>query len=85
MAAAFPKIPKIEYEGPKSRNPFAFKHYNPGELVEGKSMRDHLRFSVVYWHTMCGTGSDMFGWGTWDRPWDRSTKQIGRASCRERV
>lgn len=85
MPAAFPKIPKIQYEGPKSRNPFAFKHYNPEELVEGKSMKDHLRFSVVYWHTMCGTGSDMFGWGTWDRPWDRTTKPNSLEQAKRRV
>ena len=46
MPEAFPKIKQIEFDGPKSKNPFAFKHYNPGEQVEGKAMRDHLRFSV---------------------------------------
>ena len=59
--SAFPDIKNIPYEGPSSKNPLAFKHYNPGELVEGKPMRDHLRFSVVYWHTFRGTGSDPFG------------------------
>ncbi len=85
MASAFPKIPKIQYEGPKSRNPFAFKHYDPTERVEGKSMKEHLRFSVVYWHTMCGTGSDMFGWGTWDRPWDRGTQENSIERAKRRV
>jgi xylose isomerase len=85
MPAAFPKIPKIQFEGPKSRNPFAFKHYNPTELVEGKAMKDHFRFSVVYWHTMCGNGSDMFGWGTWDRPWDRNTKDNSIERAKRRV
>ena len=61
MASAFPKVAKIEYEGPKSKNPLAFKHYNAAEVVEGKTMREHLRFSVVYWHTMRGRGADMFG------------------------
>ena len=70
--AAFPKIGPIQYEGPQSKNPLAFKWYNPEEIVEGRTMKEHLRFSVVYWHTMCGNGSDMFGWGTWDRPWDRA-------------
>ena len=50
----FPGIPKIQYEGPTSKNALAFKHYNPEELVEGKSMREHLRFSVTYWHTIRG-------------------------------
>ena len=85
MASAFPKIPKIQYEGPKSRNPFAFKHYDPTERVEGKTMKEHLRFSVVYWHTMCGTGSDMFGWGTWDRPWDRGTQENSIERAKRRV
>ncbi len=52
---AFPDIGKIRYEGPDSKNPLAFRHYNESELVEGKPMRDHLRFSVAYWHTMRGT------------------------------
>jgi xylose isomerase len=54
MPAAFPNISRIQYEGPRSKNSLAFKHYNPAEFVEGKSMKDHLRFSVVYWHTMRG-------------------------------
>ncbi len=82
---AFPKIKKIEYEGSKSRNPLAFKHYDPKELVEGKPMKEHLRFSVVWWHTMCGTGSDMFGWGTWDRPWDRDTAENSIERAKRRV
>ena len=64
MPAAFPKIKAIRYEGADSKNPLSFKHYNPAEIVEGKSMKDHLRFSAVYWHTMRGMGSDMFGVGT---------------------
>ena len=67
---AFPDIPKVQYEGPQSDNPFAFRWYNPDELVEGKSMRDHFRFSVVYWHTFRGDGSDPFGDATLQRPWD---------------
>ncbi len=82
---AFPNIPKIQYDGPGSRNPWAFKHYNPDELIEGKSMKDHLRFSVVYWHTMCGTGADMFGWGTADRPWDRIGKPGSVDQAKRRV
>ena len=79
MPSAFPKIPKIQFEGAKSRNPFAFKHYNPDELVEGKPMRDHLRFSVTYWHTMRGTGQDMFGVGTMLRPWEDGTNSLKMA------
>jgi hypothetical protein len=50
MQTTFENITKIKFEGLKSKNPLAFKHYNPAEIVEGKTMREHLRFSVVYWH-----------------------------------
>jgi xylose isomerase len=87
MAAASPfaKIPKIEYEGPKSKNPLAFKHYNPTEKVEGKTMQDHLRFSVTYWHTFRGMGADMFGAGTAIRPWEDGTNSVEMAKKRARV
>jgi xylose isomerase len=83
--AAFPNIGPIQYEGPQSKNPLAFKWYNPEEIVEGRTMKEHLRFSVVYWHTMCGNGSDMFGWGTWDRPWDRAAKGNALDQAKRRV
>jgi xylose isomerase len=82
MPAAFPNIGAIRYEGPNSKNPLAFKHYNPGELVEGKSMRDHFRFSVVYWHTMCGNGTDIFGGPTAVRPWEKNFTGLDLAKCR---
>ena len=63
MTAFFPDVPKIQYGGPKSRNPLEFKHYNPDEVVGGKTMKEHLRFSVVYWHTFCNPLSDPFGVG----------------------
>lgn len=70
MSQYFPDVPAIKYEGPDSTNPLAFRHYNPTEKVDGKTMADHLRFAVCYWHTLCGTGSDPFGPGTMQRPWD---------------
>lgn len=85
MPLAFKKIPKIAYEGPKSKNPLAFKHYNPEEKVEGKSMREHLRFSVTYWHTFRGQLSDMFGTGTAIRPWDDGTPSLINAKNRVRA
>jgi xylose isomerase len=85
MAAAFPNVPKIQYEGPISRNPLAFKHYNATEKVGDKTMRDHLRFAVAYWHTMRGTGGDPFGPGTALRPWDDGTNSIANATNRARV
>ncbi len=79
MPAAFPKIKTIRYEGPASKNPLSFKHYNADELVEGKPMRDHLRFSAAYWHTLRGMGADMFGVGTMKRPWEDGTNSLKMA------
>ena len=80
--SAFPNIPKIAYEGPQSKNPLAFKHYDAKAVIEGKTMAEHLRFSVVYWHTMCGQGADMFGWGTAVRPWEAGLSGIDLAKAR---
>lgn len=81
----FPGISPIKYEGPGSKNPLAFKYYNPEELVDGKSMKDHLRFSVTYWHTIRGQLSDMFGSGTAVRPWEDGTNSVQMAETRVRV
>jgi len=83
--AAFPEVSKIQYEGPQSRNPLAFRHYNESELVEGKTMKDHLRFSVAYWHAMRGTGADPFGPGTMIRPWEGPHDTVENAINRVRV
>ena len=86
MTQAFPEISKIAYKGPKSKNPLAFKYYNANELVEGKTMREHLRFSVVYWHTFRGRGSDMFGAPTVSRAWDDNSDSVDNAKkARARV
>jgi xylose isomerase len=82
---AFPEVTKIKYEGPSSKNPLAYRWYNPTEVIEGKTMRDHLRISVVYWHTFRGTGSDPFGSGTMIRPWDDGTNSVENAQKRVRV
>jgi xylose isomerase len=81
----FPEVEKIRYEGPDSRNPLSFRHYNADEKVEGKTMREHLRFAVAYWHTFRGTGSDPFGPGTMKRPWEDGTDSVDMASKRVRV
>ncbi len=80
--AEFSDIPPIGYEGPDSDNPFAFRWYNPDEIVEGKAMRDHLRFSVVYWHTFRATGADPFGAPTMQRLWDDGSDSLGNAKRR---
>lgn len=72
MQAYFEQIEKVRYEGSQSDNPFAFRHYNPDQEVLGKRMADHLRFAVAYWHTFCWNGADMFGVGSFARPWQQS-------------
>jgi xylose isomerase len=81
----FPDVSKIKYEGPDSKNPLAFRHYNPDEIVEGKTMKEHLRFGVCYWHTFRGTGSDPFGPGCAIRPWDDGSESVDNAIKRARV
>src|SRR5665648_777550 len=81
----FPNIPKIRFEGKSSQNPLAFRHYNPEEVIAGKTMRNHLRFAMSYWHTMVAEGGDMFGSGTIDKKYGEqdvleSAKQKARAS-----
>ncbi len=75
----FPGIDQIKYEGPESKNPLAFKWYDPEKVVAGKSLRDHLRFSTAYWHSFCNTGNDPFGPGTKDFKWNESDNPLKRA------
>ncbi|HVZ56086.1 MAG TPA: xylose isomerase [Chitinophagaceae bacterium] len=75
----FPGIGKIGYEGPQSDNPLAYKWYDENRVVAGKTMKEHLRFAVCYWHTFCNTGSDPFGPGTKHFPWDLASDPIQRA------
>ncbi|HLJ12803.1 MAG TPA: xylose isomerase [Planctomycetaceae bacterium] len=79
MPDFFSEIPVIRYEGPRSKNPLAFKQYNPDEVVEGRTLRDLLRFSICYWHTFRGTGSDPFGAATLLRPWDDGSNSVENA------
>ncbi|MBQ9981318.1 MAG: xylose isomerase [Oscillospiraceae bacterium] len=76
MKEFFNGIGKIQYEGKESKNDLAFKYYNPDEIVNGKPMRENLRFALSWWHTMGGDGTDMFGAGTTDKKW-------GEADCME--
>jgi xylose isomerase len=85
MSEFFPDVPKITYGGPKSRNPLEFKHYNPDEVVGGKTLKEHLRFSVVYWHTFSNPLSDPFGPGTAQRPWDDGTGSVANAQRKAKV
>jgi len=83
--AYFPDVPKIAYEGPTSKAPLAFKHYNPDELVEGKPMREHLRFAAAYWHVMRNGLSDPFGGPTALMPWDDGSDSVDNALKRTDV
>lgn len=79
MSSYFSRINKIQYEGVNSTNPLSFKHYNPDEIVLGKTMKEHLRFASCYWHNFCWNGSDVFGAGTYGRPWLESGNAMERA------
>ena len=72
----FKGIGTIQFEGKESDNPMAFKYYNPDKIVAGKTMREHFKFAIAYWHTFCGTGADPFGPGTQNFAWDKSNDPI---------
>ncbi len=80
--AHFPKIKTIAYEGPGAAHALAFRHYNPDEIVDGKSLSEHMRFSIAYWHSFRGTGSDPFGPGTIVRPWETGKDPVSVAKVR---
>ena len=75
----FKGINAISYEGRDSDNPLAFKYYDPKKVVAGKTMEDHFKFAIAYWHTFCGQGSDPFGPGTQSFPWDQSKDPLQAA------
>ncbi|MDG1397049.1 MAG: xylose isomerase [Polaribacter sp.] len=75
----FKGINKIQFEGKESNNPLAFKYYNPEQIVAGKTMKEWFKFSVAYWHTFCGQGSDPFGPGTQNFEWDKASDPIQAA------
>jgi xylose isomerase len=83
--AFFPEVSKIRYEGPDSVNPLSFRHYNPDEKVDGKTMKEHLRFAVCYWHTFRGMGGDPFGPGCAVRPWEDGSDSVEMALKRVKV
>jgi xylose isomerase len=75
----FKGIGDIKFEGKESDNPMAFKYYNPDQVVAGKTMREHFKFAIAYWHTFCGQGADPFGPGTQNFAWDQSTDPVQAA------
>src|ERR1700722_11514290 len=78
----FPGIGAIPYLGPEASNPLAFRYYNPKEMIDGRPLKDHLRFSVAYWHSFRGSGSDPFGVGTIRRDWERGSDPLTVAKRR---
>ena len=78
MTDFFQGIPKIQYEGQQTDNEFAFRHYNPDEKVMGKSLKEHLRFAVAYWHSFAWEGGDPFGGRSFDRPWFGSEMALAK-------
>ncbi len=79
MAEYFSNIEKIQYAGPDSSDPLAFHHYNAEEVILGKTMEEHLRFGACYWHNFCWDGADVFGQGTFGRPWLQPGNAMERA------
>ncbi len=75
----FPNIPKIQFEGIESDNPLAYRYYDEKRVIAGKTMKEHFRFAVAYWHTFCGTGSDPFGPGTQLFPWLENSNPMQQA------
>ncbi|WP_298547084.1 xylose isomerase [uncultured Aquimarina sp.] len=75
----FKGIGEIKFEGKESDNPLAFKYYDPERIVAGKTLREHFKFAIAYWHTFCGQGADPFGWGTQNFAWDTSSDPIQAA------
>ena len=78
----FPEIGQIPFEGKDSKNPMAFHYYNPEQVVAGRKMKDWLRFSMAWWHTLCAEGADQFGGGTKKFPWNESACPIERAKAK---
>ncbi len=85
MSEFFTDVSKIQFEGADSRNPLAFKAYNPDKIILGKTMAEHLRFAACYWHNFCWTGSDVFGAGTMVRPWHKPCNELEMAMMKADV
>ena len=85
MADYFADIPTIRYEGPDSDAELAYRYYDKTRVVLGKTMEEHLRFAACFWHTFCWPGSDVFGGGTFDRPWHRGANDAAAATEKRRT
>ena len=82
MSQYYEKIERVKYEGTQTNNPFAFRHYNPEQIILGKTMAEHLRFSICYWHTFCWAGTDMFGANSFNYPWQKGADPLANAKAK---
>ena len=80
--AFFPNVGKIQFEGKDSKNPLAFRYYDENRVVMGKTMKEHLKFAMAYWHTLCADGVDQFGGPTKTFPWNNASDPISRAKLK---
>jgi len=78
----FKGIGQVQYEGPETRNPLAFRYYQPDRVIAGKPMKDHLRFAMAWWHTLCANGCDPFGHSTITHPWDSISDPVARGKAK---
>lgn len=85
MKQYYDKIERINYEGTQTDNPFAFRHYNPSQIILGKTMAEHLRLSICYWHTFCWAGTDMFGSSSFQYPWQTCSDPLANAKAKADV
>lgn len=85
MKQYYDKIERINYEGTQTDNPFAFRHYNPSQIILGKTMAEHLRLSICYWHTFCWAGTDMFGSSSFQYPWQTGSDPLANAKAKADV
>ena len=82
MTEYFPEVASpVKYEGPDTDSFLAFRHFDPERLVAGKTMAEHLRFAVAYWHTFKGTGRDIFGGDVYQRPWNEALDPMDQAEA----
>ncbi|PJC85608.1 xylose isomerase [Vibrio sp. HA2012] len=82
MVKYFKNIDKIRFEGTETRNPLAFRYYDPERIILGKPMKDHLRFAACYWHSFCWQGHDIFGTSSFDRSWAHSNNPMEAAKMK---
>ncbi|MCQ2282581.1 MAG: xylose isomerase [Bacteroidales bacterium] len=85
MKQYFPNIEKIKYEGPESKNPMAFRYYDAERVVNGKKMKDWMKFAMAWWHTLCAEGTDQFGGNSKDFPWNANLATDPIAASKQKM